>query len=93
MKRFKPPKTAVSLSRKELNRIKAEIASDTTEKAMLLILAATADTIDMTDDQVCEVYETAKQYGEYIDTHLVRIIDVQNTIEKRTGIKLKGWKR
>lgn len=91
MKRFKQPKTAITVPRKELERIKQDIARETTEKAMLLILAAAVDTVGMTAEQAINTYTTADRYAGYIDDHLARLLDLQKTIEKGTGIKMKGW--
>lgn len=91
MKRFKQPKTAITVPRKELEQIKRDIARETTEKAMLLILAAAVDVIGMTDEQAIKTYKTADRYAGYIDDHLARLLDLQKTIEKGTGMKMRGW--
>lgn len=93
MKRVKKPKTAITISKKELSRIKKEIADETTEKAMLLILAASVDTVGMNEKQVIDTFMTAERYAGYIDDHLARLLDLQKTIEKGTGIKMKGWSK
>lgn len=91
MKRFKQPKTAVTMSKKDIRRLKKDIADETTEKAMLLILAAAVDTVGMTERQVIDTFVTADRYAGYIDDHLARLLDLQKTIEKGTGIKMRGW--
>lgn len=93
MKRFKQPKTAVTMSKKDIRRIKKDIADETTEKAMLLILAAAVDTVGMTEKQVIDTFMTAERYAVYIDYHLARLLDLQKTIEKGTGIKMRGWSK
>ena len=93
MKRFKQPKTAVTMSKKDIRRLKKDIADETTEKAMLLILAAAVDTVGMTDKQVIDTFVTADRYAGYIDDHLARLRDLQKTIEKGTGIKMWGWSK
>lgn len=93
MKRFKSPKTAVTISRKELNKTKRQVAADVTEKAMLAVLAAAVDTVGMTDEQACKTYVMANRYARYIDEHIARLLDLQKTIEKGTGIKMKGWRK
>lgn len=93
MKRFKQPKTAVTMSKKDIRRLKKEIADETTEKAMLLILAAAVDTVGMTERQVIDTFVTADRYAGYIDDHLARLLDLQKTIEKGTGIKMRGWSK
>lgn len=91
MKRFKKLKTAVTIPRKELVEIKRQIAKETTEKAMLLILAAAVDTVGMTEEQAINTYKTADRYAGYIDDHLAQLLDLQKTIEKGTGMKMRGW--
>lgn len=93
MKRFKQPKTAVTLSKKDLNRMKKELSAEITEKAMLLILAAAINVVGMTEDQVIKTYQTASRYAGYLDDHLAGLIDLQKTIEKGTGLKLRGWSK
>lgn len=93
MKRFKQPKTAVTMSKKDLERMKVELSDEITEKAMLLILAAAVDTVGMTEEQVINTFMTADRYAGYIDDHLARLRDLQKTIEKGTGIKMKGWSK
>lgn len=93
MKRFKQPKTAVTMSKKDIQRLKKDIADETTEKAMLLILAAAVDTVGMTESQVVNTFMTAERYAGYIDDHLARLLDLQKTIEKGTGIKMRGWSK
>lgn len=50
MKRFKQPKTAITVPRKELERIKRDIAKETMEKACLLVLLAAIDEVGSTED-------------------------------------------
>lgn len=88
MKRAKKPKQrgqTYLVSEKQLERIKSKVTDDVTKKALLLFLAAAAD------EQVCNVFETANRYGRYIDEHLAKIQQLQETIEKGTGIKIAGW--
>ena len=91
MKRFKTPKTAITLSQKQLRQMKKDLADEITEKAMLLVLAAAVDTVGMTEEQVIKTFTTADRYAGYIDQHLVRLLDLQKAIEKGTGIKMRGW--
>ena len=94
MKRAKKPKQRGQkylVSEKQLERIKSKVTDDVTKKALLLFLAAAADEIGLTDEPVCNVFETANRYGRYIDEHLAKIQQLQETIEKGTGIKIAGW--
>ena len=94
MKRAKKPKKRNqkhNVSEKQLERIKSKVTNDVIQKALLLFLAAAADEVGLTDEQCCKIYKTANRYGGYIDKHLARIQQLQETIEKGTGIKIAGW--
>lgn len=91
MKRFKQPKTAITVPRKELERIKRDIAKETTEKACLLVLLAAIDEVGLTEDQFCDIVVRTSRYATYIDDHIVDLEDLRKSIEKNTGVKLKGW--
>ncbi len=83
MKRVKKPKKKNqkrNVSEKQLQRIKNKVTDDVTK-----------DEIGLTDDQVCAIFKRANLYGGYLDEHLVKIKLVQETVEKGTGIKFKGW--
>ena len=94
MKRANKPKQRGQkylVSEKQLERIKSKVTNDVTKKALLLFLAAAADEIGLMDEQACDIFRRANRYGEYIDKHLAKIQQLQETIEKGTGIKLAGW--
>lgn len=77
------------VSEKQLNKIKEEISAEVVTKTGMLYLAALAER-GWDEDQIIELFETIQRYAQYIDEHLVRIRDVQQTIETRTGIKMRG---
>ena len=79
------------LKNSDLARIKTEVTKDATEKAVLIVLAAAVDCLGLTDEQLCGLMETTDRYACYIDRHLVEMETVRKTIEKGTGIRLKGW--
>lgn len=94
MKRVKTkPKSQkrITITPTELNRIKRDIARSTTQKAMLLILLATADEKGLTDEEMVAVWNRADRYGGYIDKHIVKLRQLQAFLEKVTGAKLEGW--
>ena len=94
MKRVKKPKKKNqkhNVSEKQLQRIKNKVTDDVTKKALLLFLSAASDEIGLTDEQACDIFRRANRYGEYIDKHLAKIQQLQETIEKGTGIKIAGW--
>lgn len=94
MKRVKTkPKTQkrITLTVTELNRIKRDVTRTTTQKAMLLILLATADEVGLTDDDMVAVWTRADRYGGYIDNHIVKLRELQKALEKATGTTMEGW--
>lgn len=92
MKRFKKPKQAkYELTTKDVNQIKYDVTKEATQKSVLLVLAAAQEVKDLNEDEVCEIFETATRYATYMDDNLIKIKDVQRSIEKKTGVKLKGW--
>lgn len=77
------------VSEKQLNKIKEELSAEAVTKTGMLYLAALAER-GWDEDQIIDLFETIQRYAQYIDEHLVRIRDVQQTIETRTGIKMRG---
>lgn len=77
------------VSEKQLNKIKEELSAEAVTKTGMLYLAALAER-GWNEDQIVELFETIQRYAQYIDDHLIRIRDVQQTIETRTGIKMRG---
>ena len=92
MKRAKKPKSqTVTLKRSDISKIKREVAEEVTGKACLIILAAMTDELNINDDQLCAVMTRTQRYSGYIKEHLVQMELIRKTIEKNTGVKLKGW--
>lgn len=92
MKRVKKPKqTKYEITEKQLKRIKEEVTREATEMSTLLVLAATQEVKALTEDDICEVFETVSRWVGFMDDNLIKLKDVQEVIEKRTGVKLKGW--
>lgn len=92
MKRYKKPKQAkYEITAKELKQVKEEITREATQMSTLLVLAATQEVKALTEDDICEVFETVSRWVGFMDDNLIKLKDVQEVIEKRTGVKLKGW--
>ena len=92
MKRYKKPKQGkIEISVKELKKIKYDVTKEATQKAVLLVLAAAQEVKAFTEDDVCEVFETVSRWVNFMDDNLIKLKDVQNAIEEKTGVKLKGW--
>lgn len=92
MKRVKTPKKShIQITPKELERIKREVTKSATDKATLLVLCATADEIGLSDEQLCDIMERVNRYAGYIDEHVVKLRDVQKSLENNIDVKLSGW--
>ena len=73
----KPKSNQVRMTAKEIDRLKKDVTKSAVDKSVLLILAA--------------IMVRTNRYAGYIDDHLVKLKDIQASIEKSTGIKLKEW--
>lgn len=95
MRRANPKKKksnpSVTVTAKQLERIKRETAKAVTDKACLVVLAATVDELGLDEDQLCRIMERTDRYARYIDDHIAKMEDIKKTIEKSTGIILHGW--
>ena len=92
MKRTKIKKEPkVTLSTKDLTKIKRDVTKEETDKACLVILAAACDEFGLTEKQLCELMERTDRYAAHIGNHLVQMEDIRKTIENHTGIKIMGW--
>ena len=80
------------ISEKQLERIKKKVSKEITDKACLLrFLVAVIDELDIDEDGVCKLMERISRYANNFEQHLFKMEDVRNSIEKSTGIQLKGW--
>lgn len=92
MKRYKKPKQAkYELTAKDVHQIKYDVTREATSNAALFVIAAAQEVKDLNEDEICEIFETANRYAAYLDDNLIKIKDVQRVIEKKSGVKLKGW--
>lgn len=90
MRRAKPKKPQ-TYKASDVKRVKEQVTKDVIDKVFLLFMAATVNTLGLTDEQVVQLAKNYDRYAGYIDDHLVEMAQVQKTIEDGTGIKLKGW--
>ena len=94
MKRAKAKNSASKkyyISEKQLERIKKKVSKEITDKACLLFLVAVIDEFDIDEDGVCKLMERISRYANNFEQHLFKMEDVRKSIEKSTGIVLKGW--
>ena len=94
MKKAKAKNTASKkyyISEKQLERIKQKVTKDVTDKVCLLFMVAVIDEFDVDEDGVCKLMQRISRYTKNFDEHLFKMEDVRKSIEKSTGIVLKGW--
>lgn len=78
-----------TLSDKQLDKIKAEVTSEAVTKTGMLYLAALAEK-GWTEDQIVDLFETISRYTKYTEDKVLKLKEVQNIIERRTGMTIKG---
>lgn len=92
MKRFKKPKQGtVTLSVKDLERIKTEATDEAVGTASLLYLVSIKDEFGFGLDEMEKVFIRATRYARYIDEHVASMKDLAKDLEKATGVKIK-WR-
>ena len=94
MKRAKAKNTASKkyyISEKQLERVKQKVTKDVTDKVCLLFMVAVIDELNVDEDGVCKLMQRISRYTKNFDEHLFKMEDVRKSIEKSTGIQLKGW--
>lgn len=78
-----------TLSDKQLNKIKAEVTSEAVVKTGMLYLVALAEK-GWNEDQIVDLFETISRYTKYIDDKMIKLKEIQEIIERRTGMTIKG---
>lgn len=92
MKRVKKPKKKqITMTRTEVDKLKNRVSYEVTDRVTLLILAAVVDEVGINDTQICNIAKRTNRYSDYIKEHYVHMEDIRKTIEKGTGVKMKGW--
>lgn len=92
MKRVKKKRDArakYTLSDKQLKKIKAEVTAESVTKTGMLYLVALAEK-GWSEDDIVDLFETISRYMQYVDDKVVRIKEIQDMIERKTGITIKG---
>ena len=78
-----------TLSDKQLKKIKAEVTAEAVTKTGMLYLVALAEK-GWSEDEIVDLFETISRYMQYVDDKVVRIKEIQDMIERKTGITIKG---
>lgn len=92
MKRFKPKRgegVKYTLSDKQLKKIKADVTTEAVTKTGMLYLVALAEK-GWDEDQIVDLFETISRYTQYLDDKVVKIKEIQDIIERRTGMTIVG---
>ena len=88
-KKKKDVRVKYTLSEKQLKKIKAEVTSEAVTKTGMLYLVALAEK-GWGEDDIVDLFETISRYMQYVDDKVVRIKEIQEMIERKTGITIKG---
>ena len=88
-KKKKDVRVKYTLSDKQLKKIKAEVTSEAVTKTGMLYLVALAEK-GWGEDDIVDLFETISRYMQYVDDKVVRIKEIQEMIERKTGITIKG---
>ena len=95
MKRAKPKKNKkkkqVTMTQSRYYQMKREVSHDLMDRAILLVLKATADEKDLTFDEICGIAIRTNRYADHIEEELVELRQFQKSLEATTGYKYKGW--
>lgn len=93
MKRAKKKKPDVRrkfyLSEKQLEKAKTEVSEEVVVKTGMLYCAALAEK-GWSEDDIASLFETVSRYVRYIDDKMIALREVQDIIERKTGMTLKG---
>ena len=90
-KKTKVRRPKYEISEKQLEKIKYEVSKEATQKACLLCVGAMADTLNLTEDQICEVAEDITRWAINLEDHIITLNNIADVIEKKTGIKFARY--
>ena len=75
----------------ELRKMLKEASDTATHRTIILFAAAMQDEVKADDDMICNTAMCAYRYVGYIEKHIVKLKEVEEIIEKKSGLQLKGW--
>lgn len=75
------------LSEKQLDKVKRQITKEATAKAMLLCVAAMAEHLHLTDEQICSTAVNIDRWADFMDQKILRINEVSDIIKNKTGLE------
>lgn len=77
------------VSEKELDKMRQEVSLEAVAKTGMLYCAALAE-MGWDEEQIADLFETVSRYAQYVDDKIVKLREVQEIIERKTGITIKG---
>lgn len=89
VKKKRDVRVKYTLSDKQLDKIKAEVTNEAVTKTGMLYLVALAEK-GWGEDDIVDLFETISRYMQYVDDKVVKIKEIQDMIERKTGITIKG---
>ena len=89
VKKKRDVRAKYTLSDKQLKKIKAEVTAEAVTKTGMLYLAALGE-MGWNEDKIVELFETVSRYAQYVDDKVVKIKEIQDIIERRTGMTIIG---
>lgn len=98
MKRAKKPKHPVrgkmQLSPKQIDKLTAQIAKECTWKVQMINIAHLSEKFGWGEDEMVEYFEDVSRFIGYADEGILKAIDVEEIILRRTGMTVKyDWEK
>lgn len=82
----RPKKT---YSEKEIEKLKRRYNQLGMEATLLLICMVLAEDYKFTEDQICELAETANRGAKHLKNGYLKLKDIADIIEKHNGVKFE----
>ena len=86
----KSKKKPVVMTQSKINKLKHDIIGDSVDRALLLFLTAAFDE-GVKEETLFRIVERANRYGDYVEDNLVSLHTMQELLEDKRGIKIKGF--
>lgn len=89
VKKKRDVRVKYTLSDKQLDKIKSEVTNEAVTKTGMLYLVALAEK-GWDEEQIVDLFETISRYTKYTEEKVIKLKEVQEIIERRTGMTIKG---
>lgn len=80
----------VTLTPKQIEKIKQDVTKKATQKAMLICLGVMADYHGMSEDEICKFAEELHRINGWTEKDWIRLDELADIIYKKTGLKFSG---